>query len=116
MSWKTKLLEQKAQAVAEREVRKELGSNPSLARVAVMMRAQVLTIGIPAGRTRVISWIEGDLQYAVKHNADPRPVIDEMWKTARATPEYMSLLELVGLTGDNVEVLIDEAIAKKENK
>lgn len=95
-------------------IEKEYG-DASLARVCRGMYSLIPKVGIPEMRNRVIKWVELDVNRAVKDNRDPtraREVIDGMIAAAMRTPDYVKLIEAVGLNEDHLHLMKNEALAR----
>lgn len=82
-----------------------------LAKVATMVEAQIGTYGIRAVRTQVIKSIEGDMKRTAKKGKE---AVDSLMQNAFDTPEYMRLLQKIGLDESHVRVMAMEALKKYE--
>jgi hypothetical protein len=63
-----------------------------------------------------MKWVNTDLNNAIRDNRNnldkAEADIDKMMQTALATPEYVELLKSVGMNGDHLVLLKNEALAK----
>jgi hypothetical protein len=109
-----KTLEERLEGKVTAVIEKEYG-NASLGKVCRGMHSLLSRVGIPEMRSRIIKWIETDVNQAVKDNRDPavaKEVINEMIRTAMVTPDYVKLIGAVGLNEDHLHLMKNEALAR----
>ena len=100
-------IKKRIEAQVGKKVKEELG-NKSLFYVSRILRAVIVIKGPDKVRKELIKGVEGDMKRAVKKN--PSVTVEELIAPALSTPEYMALLDDLGMNIEHLRVLAKEAL------
>ena len=84
-----------------------------LAKLATIIEGQIDVYGKKAVQRQVIQGIESDLKRTVKKG---ETAVNSLVQTALDTPEYMHMLNRVGLNESHVRIMAMEALKKNGKK
>ena len=84
-----------------------------LAKVATIVESQISVYGKQAVRMQVIKSIEHDMGKAAKKG---NVAVDSLVQTAFDTPEYMHMLQSLGIGESHIRVLAMQAVKIQQNK
>jgi len=80
----------------------------ALARMSKLVMAQIDAYGKQAVRSQLVRSIENDLRKAAKKGG--KEAVDKVAENALATPEYMQLLQRLGLEEAHIRVMAMQAL------
>ena len=80
----------------------------SLFYMSRFLRGFIAIEGVDKVRKKLIKGIEGDLRRAVRKN--PQATVEELILSATEEPEYMTLLDDLGMNIEHLRVLAREAL------
>ena len=110
---KIPFIKKRIEAQGEKKVKEELGSK-SLFYVSRILRGVIGIKGPDNVRRELIKGVEGDMKRAVKKN--PSVTVEELVTPALETPEYMALLDDLGMNIEHLRVLAKEALGVKSEQ